>query len=176
MDKLAAFAAPAIVFLIMLHGWLNDVELFSAFLAGAKEGVDSALGIIPALVALITAVGVFSASGALDIITGFLSPTAARLSIPAEVIPLALIRPISGSGSLVVLNDILSRFGADSFIGRAASVMQGSTETTFYTMAVYFGAVSVKDTRHTAAAAVLADMVSFAAAIFFVRLFFGYRV
>ncbi len=174
MDKLAAFAAPAVVLAIIIYGWLNGVELFSAFLAGAKEGIDSALGIIPALVALITAVGVFSASGALDIITAAAAPFAERVGIPAELLPLALIRPISGSGSLVVLNDILTRFGADSFIGRAASVMQGSTETTFYTMAVYFGAISVKKLRYTVAAAVLADLASFAAAIFFVRLFFGY--
>lgn len=174
MDKLAAFAPPAVVLAIIIYGWLNGVELFSTFLAGAKEGINSALGIIPALVALITAVGVFSASGALDIITAAAAPLAERVGIPAELLPLALIRPISGSGSLVVLNDILTRFGADSFIGRAASVMQGSTETTFYTVAVYFGAISVKNLRYTVAAAVLADLVSFAAAIFFVRLFFGY--
>lgn len=172
MDKIAAFAAPIIVGGIILHGFLSRIEIFEAFLAGARDGIDTALGIIPALVALITAVGVFSASGALDIITHSIAPLAEKFGLPAELLPLALIRPISGSGSLAVLSDILTRFGADSFIGRAAAVMQGSTETTFYTMAVYFGAVSVKNTRYTLFCAVLADLAGIFAALFFVRLFF----
>lgn len=172
MDKIAAFAAPAVVAGIFFYGWLKGTDLFDAFLAGAKGGIDTAFGIIPALVALITAVGVFSASGALDIVTHSIAPLVQKVGVPAEVIPLALIRPISGSGALAVLNDILQKFGADSFIGRVAAVMQGSTETTFYTMAVYFGAVSVNNTRHTLPAAILADITGFLMSVLFVRLFF----
>ena len=172
MDKLAAFAAPGVVAGIILHGWFSGIDIFDAFLAGAKGGIKTAFGIIPALVALITAVGVFSASGALDLITHSIAPIAEKVGIPAEVIPLALIRPISGSGSLAVLNDILQKFGADSFIGRVAAVMQGSTETTFYTMAVYFGAISVKNTRHTLPAALFADFTGFLMSVLFVRLLF----
>ena len=172
MDKLAAFAAPCVVASIILHGWFSGIDIFDAFLAGAKGGIKTAFGIIPALVALITAVGVFSASGALDLITHSIAPIAQKVGIPAEVIPLALIRPISGSGSLAVLNDILQKFGADSFIGRVAAVMQGSTETTFYTMAVYFGAISVKNTRHTLPAALFADFIGFLMSVLFVRLLF----
>ena len=172
MDKLASFAAPLVVAGIILHGWFSGIDIFDAFLAGAKGGIKTAFGIIPALVALITAVGVFSASGALDLITHSIAPIAEKVGIPAEVIPLALIRPISGSGSLAVLNDILQKFGADSFIGRVAAVMQGSTETTFYTMAVYFGAISVKNTRHTLPAALFADFIGFLMSVLFVRLLF----
>ncbi|MBP1577928.1 MAG: spore maturation protein [Oscillospiraceae bacterium] len=172
MDKLASFAAPCVVAGIILHGWFSGIDIFDAFLAGAKGGIKTAFGIIPALVALITAVGVFSASGALDLITHSIAPIAEKVGIPAEVIPLALIRPISGSGSLAVLNDILQKFGADSFIGRVAAVMQGSTETTFYTMAVYFGAISVKNTRYTLPAALFADFIGFLMSVLFVRLLF----
>lgn len=173
MARLAAAAAPAIVAAIILFGWLRGVNVFEAFLAGAKTGISTAFGIIPALTALILAVGVFSASGALDILTHAIAPAANAVGIPAEVVPLALLRPISGSGALAVLSDILNRFGPDSMIGRIASVMQGSTETTFYTIAVYFGAVSVKKTRHTLPAALIGDITGFLMSVWFVRFFFG---
>ena len=173
MKFIADLAVPTVITGIVLFSYFKGVSVFDEFLIGAKEGIKTSFEIIPALVALITAVGVFSASGALDLITHATAPFAQKLGFPAEIIPLALIRPISGSGSLAVFSDILTRFGADSFIGRAASVMQGSTETTFYTIAVYFGAISIKDTRHTVYAALLADFTGFIMSVLFVKLFFG---
>lgn len=170
----AAWAVPAVVAVIVLFGWLRGVKVFETFLVGAKEGLTTAFRITPALVALITAVGVFSASGALDLITCAIAPLTNAVNFPAEAVPLALLRPISGSGALAVFNDILLRFGPDSLVGRIASVMQGSTETTFYTIAVYYGAISITKTRHTVGASVIADITGFVMSALCVRMFFGY--
>ncbi len=172
MKTVADFAVPITAAVILLAGFLRGVDVFDEFLKGAKSGIDTSFDILPALVALVTAIGVFSASGALDMLTAALSPAAKRLALPAEVVPLVLLRPISGSGALAVFEKLLAQYGPDSFIGRVASVMEGSTETTFYTVAVYFGAVSVKKTRHAVPAALLADMTGFVMSALFVRLFF----
>ncbi|WP_312640932.1 nucleoside recognition domain-containing protein [Hydrogenoanaerobacterium sp.] len=139
---------------------------------GAKEGLMTSLRIMPALVALMTAVGMFKASGALDVLTHFLSPLASVLHLPREVIPLAILRPISGSGAMAIFQDILKSHGADTLIGRVASVMQGSTETTFYTIAVYYGATKVSKTRHTLPSALTGDFVGFIMSAITVQLLF----
>lgn len=172
MTALSNWAIPAVVGLIILWGWLRGINVFDAFLSGARGGIGVALRIIPALVALITAVGVFKASGALDLLTHALSPVTERVGIPAEVVPLALLRPISGSGAMVIFNDLLARFGPDSLIGRIASVMEGSTETTFYTIAVYYGATSIRRLRHTVSSSVIADLTGFIMSAICVRIFF----
>jgi len=172
MKVIADAAVPITAAAILLIGYLRGVDVFDEFLKGAKSGINTSFDILPALVALITAIGVFSASGALDMLTAALAPAARFFSLPAEVVPLALLRPVSGSGALAVFEKLLTEHGADSFIGRVASVMEGSTETTFYTVAVYFGAVSVKKTRHTVWAALMADMTGFVMSALFVRLFF----
>ena len=123
---------------------------------------------------MITAVGIFKYSGALDLITHFISPLTDMIKIPKEVVPLALLRPVSGSGAMVIFNDILEVYGPDSLEGRIASVMQGSTETTFYTIAVYYGATKIKNTRHTVPSSVTADIVGFIMSAITVRLIFGY--
>ena len=172
MKMLAESAVPITAAAIILMGYLRGVDIFDEFLKGAESGIKTSFDILPALVALITAIGVFSASGALDMLTAAVAPAARWLSLPAEVVPLALLRPVSGSGALAIFQRLLTQHGADSFIGRVASVMQGSTETTFYTVAVYFGAVSVKKTRHTVFAALLADITGFVMSVLFVKLFF----
>lgn len=172
MTTLSSWAIPMVIALIVLWGWVNGVNVFEAFLNGARSGIGISFKIIPALVALITAVGVFKASGALDLITQALSPLTSVLGIPPEVVPLALLRPVSGSGAMVIFNDILSRFGPDSMVGRIASVMQGSTETTFYTIAVYYGATSIRRIRHTVPASVTADLIGFIMSAICVNLFF----
>lgn len=172
MSVVSSWSIPIVIGVIVLWGWLSGINVFDAFLKGARSGLGVAFRIIPALVALITAVGVFKASGALDLLTHALNPVTSAVGIPAEVVPLALLRPISGSGALVIFNDILSRFGPDSMVGRIASVMQGSTETTFYTIAVYFGATSIRRTRHTVPASVLADITGFIMSALCVRIFF----
>ena len=174
MIKLIAdCAVPTVAAIILLAGWLSGVDVFEEFLAGAKSGIKTSFDILPALAALMTAVGVFSASGALDMITASLSPAARLLALPSEVLPLALLRPISGSASLAVLQNLLTQYGADSFVGRGASVMNGAAETTFYTVAVYFGAISVKKSRHTVCASLAADAAVFITSALFVRLMFS---
>ena len=161
MEWVGIFAMPVCVCGIILFGLLRRVPVFSAFTSGAKEGFQSALEILPTLVGLVTAVSMLKASGALDLFASFLEPAVKWLGLPPEVVPLAL------------LSNLFEQFDPDSQIGRIASVMMGSTETTFYAVTVYYGAVSIKKTRHTIPAAVTADLVSVLASIFAVRLFFG---
>ncbi|MGX8709359.1 spore maturation protein [Caproiciproducens sp. R1] len=172
MDKLGVYAIPVVVFLIVLFGLMRGVPLFDTFVAGAKEGFSSSISILPSLVGLMMAVSMLNASGALDILSSLLAPAARLLGLPPEVMPLALIKPVSGSGATAVLAQIFQNNGTESFAGRVASVMSGSTETTFYAIAVYFGSVGVKKTRHTIPAAVTADLTAFVVSALTVRLFF----
>ncbi|GKH50093.1 MAG: spore maturation protein [Oscillospiraceae bacterium] len=172
MSALGDWAIPSVIFLILLAGWLRGINVFDCFLEGAREGISTAFEILPSLVALILSIGIFRASGALDLLTAAAAPLARLLLIPGEVVPLALLRPISGSGALVIFQDLLTRFGPDSMIGRIASVMEGSTETTFYTIAVYYGAASIRRTRHTLPAALFADLTGFLMSALTVRWLF----
>ena len=173
MDKIGVFAVPGAVLCIVLFGFLRKVPVFDAFVSGAKEGLRSSVSILPALIGLIMAVSMLSASGALDLLSSFLSPAAGFLGMPAQAMPLALIRPVSGSGATAVLSQILKDCGPDSFAGRVASVMSGSTETTFYAVAVYYGAVDIKRTRHTIPAALTGDLTACIVSALTVRLFFS---
>lgn len=157
---------------VLLSALLRKVSVFDAFIEGAKGGIETAVKILPSLLALLFAVNLLTASGITDGIVKLLSPLFEKIQYPAEVLPLCLLSPISGSGSLSAFQSLLSEYGADSYIGRVASVIAGSTETTFYAIAVYYGAVGVKKTRHTAFAALCADCTSFVLAALFVRLFF----
>jgi spore maturation protein B len=172
VDKLGVYAIPATVFLIIVFGLVRHVPLFDTFLAGAKEGLSSVASILPSLVGLMMAVSMLSASGALDMLSSFLAPAARLLGLPPEVMPLTLIKPISGSGATAILTQIFQNHGTESFAGRVASVMSGSTETTFYAIAVYFGAVGIRKTRHTIPAALTADLTACVFSALAVRLFF----
>lgn len=167
------FIVPGIIGGIFLFGIFRGVNTFDAFLEGAREGLSTVVSILPALICLLTAVAMFKASGALDVLSWTLAPVAEAVGLPKEVIPLAMLRPISGSGAMVLFNDILTTYGPDSFIGRVASVMEGSTETTFYTMAVYYGATKVTKTRHTLPSALSADLAGMVMSAAAVRLFLG---
>ena len=172
MDKLGVYAIPATILIIIVFGLVRHVPLFDTFTAGAKEGLSSAISILPSLVGLMMAVSMLSASGALDMFSSFLSPIARLLGLPSEVMPLALIKPVSGSGATAILTQIFQSNGTESFVGRVASVMSGSTETTFYAIAVYYGAVNIKKTRHTIPAALTADLTACVVSALAVRLFF----
>ena len=161
MGDFQHYVIPVIMISILIYGLLNRVNVFDTFIQGAREGLSVVKMIAPALVALMTAVGMFKVSGALDILTFALSPVARLLGLPQELMPLALLKPLSGSGGMAIFKEILTDHGPDSFIGRVASVMQGSTETTFYTIAVYFGSVGVRKTRHTLPASITADLIGF---------------
>ena len=164
------YIIPIVVCLAMIFSYLNKVDILKEFTAGAKEGLATAKNLIPTLVLFLTAISMFRASGALDVLTSLLSKPAEALGIPKEVLPLLLLKPFSGSGSFAAVEDIFKNYGADSFVGRVASVLAGSTETTFYTIAVYFGAVNITKTRHTAISAVAADVTGFILSAFFTRI------
>ena len=163
---------PLLLAAVAVYGAARRVDVYGALTRGAGEGLSVLARIVPALVGLMTAVAMFRASGALEWLTG-LRPGVELLGIPPETAPLMLVRPISGSGALAVAGDLIAAQGPDSYAGRVAAVMLGSTETTFYTIAVYFGAAGIRRTRHTIPAALTADCVGFAASALAVRLFFG---
>ncbi len=173
MPKITDLIIPVIISVILIFGLVKGINVFDCFVTGASDGMKTAFKILPSLVALVTAVGMFKASGALDVLTHSLRTIVGTIGIPAEVVPLSLLRPISGSGALVIFEDIITSHGPDSFIGRVASVMQGSTETTFYTIAVYYGATKVKQTRHTLGAALSGDLTGLIVSSFAVTLFLG---
>ena len=164
---------PLLLAAVAVYGAARRVDVYGALTRGAGEGLSVLARIVPALVGLMTAVAMFRASGALEWLTGLCAPALELLGIPPETAPLMLVRPISGSGALAVAGDLIAAQGPDSYAGRVAAVMLGSTETTFYTIAVYFGAAGIRKTRHTIPAALTADCVGFAASALAVRLFFG---
>ncbi len=166
-------AVPLILAFVTAYALTKDENVFDGMAAGAKDGLKTVLSILPALIVLLPAVAMLRASGAVDALTAFLSPFLTRLGIPAETVPLMLIRPLSGSGALAVGSDVMKAAGADSLTGRTAAVMLGSTETTFYVVAVYFGAANIKNTRHAIPAALIADLAGFLAAAYFTRVFWG---
>ena len=156
-----------------LLGLWRRVDVYDALLTGAGDGLGVLLRIVPALIALLTAVWMLRASGALELLAGLLAPALERLGIPPETVALLLVRPVSGSAALGVGADLIRTYGPDSAVGRTAAVMLGSTETTFYTIAVYFGSVGVSRTRYAIPAALCADLTGFLAAAWAVRLCFG---
>jgi spore maturation protein SpmA len=170
-DVVSFWLIPLLLAVFVASGWIRGVNVFESFVEGAKEGFQVALRIIPFLVAILVAVGMFRASGGLDVFVRLLSPLTVPLGVPPEVVPLALLRPISGSGSLGVMSEILTAHGPDSFLGYLASTMQGSTDTTFYILAVYFGAVGVKRTRHAVPAGLIADLCGLGAAVLVASIF-----
>ena len=170
MKLIGEIAVPLIIVFVMIYALIHGTDVFSGLTAGAKDGLKTIFGILPALITLLPCIYMLRASGALDALCELLRPFLLYIGIPAETIPLMLIRPLSGSGALAVGSDIIKNSGADSFVGRCAAVMLGSTETTFYVIAVYFGAAGIKKTRHAVPAALIADIVGFLAAAFFVRL------
>ncbi len=171
--SLSDFAIPIIFILILLVAVLKKVKAYDVFVDGAKEGIETIVRIIPSLVGLLVAVGVFKASGALDILIYILRPLIDLLGMPPQVAPLALLRPISGSASFAFVTEIIKAFGPDTFEGRVAAIMMGSTETIFYTLAVYYGAVGIKNIRYTLVAALMADVISVIASLWACKLVFG---
>ena len=147
-DAVSLWAIPVLLVIIPLIGVIRKVKVFDVFIEGAKEGFDVAVKIIPFLVGILVAIGMFRGSGAMTLLTEGLRPLLARTIFPPELVPLAILRTLSGSGSLGLATDLIKTYGADSFIGRTAATMYGSSETTFYVIAVYFGAIGVKRTRH----------------------------
>ena len=172
LTKFSDYLIPLLLAGAALYALCRRVDVFSALTTGAGEGLSVVLRILPPLVALLTAVYMLRASGALELLTELLTPVLTFLGIPPETVGLLLIRPVSGSGALAVGSDIMQTYGPDSTIGRTAAVMLGSTETTFYTVAVYYGAAGIRRARHTIPAALAADIAGFLAAAWTVRWMF----
>lgn len=173
IDVLSIVAIPALVLFIIVFGVIKKVKIYEAFIEGAKEGFNVGTRIIPYLVAMLVAIGVFRAGGAMELLSMILAPITKLIGMPPEALPMAIIRPLSGSGSLGVMSEIIKSHGPDSFIGRLVSVMMGSSETTFYVLAVYFGSVGITRTRQAVPAGIIVDITSVLASLWIVHLIWG---
>jgi spore maturation protein B len=169
----SAFVIPVIIVGFPLYGLYKRVPVYESFVEGAKEGFAVAVRIIPYLVAILFAIGMFRASGAMEFLVAGLGPILAPLGFPAEVLPMAIIRPLTGSGSAGLVADMINQYGEDSIYVKMAATMFGSTETTFYVLAVYFGAVNIKKTRHAVATGLTADVAAMLISVWTVWLLFG---
>ena len=165
LEAVSLWAIPVLLVAIPLAGLVRKVKVYDVFIEGAREGFDVAVRIIPFLVGILVAIGMFRGSGAMDLLTAALRPVAAATGFPAELVPLAILRSLTGSGSLAFTTDLVKTHGADSLLGRMAATMYGSSETTFYVLAVYFGAIGVRRTRHAVPAALIGDVVAAIAAV-----------
>lgn len=158
INYLSTIAVPMVILLIIIYGVIEKNKVYDTFLEGAKEGIQVVVNIFPTLIGIFLAVGALRSSGLIELIVNMINPIIQVLQIPAEIMPLALLRPISGSASMAVATDIISQYGVDSTIGLIASTIMGSTETTFYTIALYTSAVGIKKIRFVLAAALIADI------------------
>ena len=172
-DMASFWILPALIASFIIYGWMRRIRVYDSLVEGAKEGFQVALRIIPYLVAILVVIGMFRASGGLDLMINLIAPVTTLIGMPPEVLPMALLRPLTGSGAMGVASEAMTTYGPDSLIGYMVSTYQGSTETTFYVLAVYFGAVGVKHTRHAIPACLMADAAGILAATFIVNFIFG---
>jgi spore maturation protein B len=172
VTMMSAWAIPVIVVLIPLYAMYRKIPVYETFVEGAKEGFDTAIRIIPPLVGMMVAISVFRASGAMDWILGWFCPLFDSFGVPSEVLPLAILRPITGSGSLAFTAELIKQYGPDSIIGRIASTIQGSTDTTLYVLIVYFGSVGIRKGRYALKVGLISDLVGFVASILVCLLIF----
>ncbi len=166
------YIIPLIVVTIIIYGIYKKVDIFDTFIDGVKEGMKLSINLFPTIFAMIIAITLITDSNIINYICNLLKPLFSKISFPTEVLPLALLRPISGSSSLVILNDILAKYGPDSFIGRLSSVIQGSTDTTIYIISMYFASIGIKKTRYSLTVGLLADLLSVIISFIMVNIFF----
>jgi len=174
LTVISAWILPILIVVILLYGTFKKVPTYESFVEGGKEGISISLSIIPYLIGMLAAIAIFRASGAMDALVGLIQPLITVLGVPSEIVPLAIIRPISGNAALGMTSDLIATYGADSLIGRLAATIQGSADTTFYVLTVYFGAVGVKKMGDALKVGLLADLVGFIAAVVVVIFIFGY--
>ena len=173
LNTISNLIIPLMVLIIIVYGLLKNVNIYDEFIVGAKESFEMVLTMFPCLLAMIFGVNLFLESGVLNVLFKTLEPIFNALKVPFEVFPMMMMRPISGSSSLAILNNILQNYGPDNFIGRLASVVQGSTDTTFYIITLYFGSIGIKNIRYSLVAGLFADLMGILAAIVVVGLFFN---
>ncbi|MBQ8378249.1 MAG: spore maturation protein [Oscillospiraceae bacterium] len=169
--KFSDFVIPVFIAVVVIYGVYKKIDVFEVFCEGAKKGLETSVAILPALLGLVVCVGMLSESGFLDWVTGVISPITTALGFPEECVSLAVLKPVSGSGSTAMLNEILTKNHPDSFPGRVASVIAGATETTFYTIAVYFGSANLRGSKRIILCSLLADVVGFIFATVTVNMF-----
>lgn len=173
VNLLSVFVIPALLVGIPVYGLIKRVPVYESFVEGAKEGFTMAVRIIPYLVAILFAIGMFRASGAMEALVVAMDPVLGLIGVPAEILPMAIVRPLTGSGSAAIVADMAATHGIDGLLTRMVATMFGSTETTFYVIAVYFGAVGIKRVRHALPAGLIADAAAMVIAVWVVRLLFG---
>ena len=159
INYISATAVPLTILLIIVYGLIEKIKVFDTFLEGAKESIEIVVKLFPTLIGIFLAIGALRSSGIIDLLVSFLEPFLNILKIPPQIMPLAMLRPISGSASMAIATDIMKIHGVDSFIGLITSTIMGSTETTFYTIAIYTSVVGIKKIRFVLAAALIADIV-----------------
>lgn len=173
VSDLSRWAIPVVLLLVPLIAMVRKVNVFETFVEGAEDGFGTAIKTIPYLVAMLVAISVFRASGALDILVDLFSPVLSRVGFPAEVLPHAIMRPLSGGAALGIATDIIKTNGPDSFIGRLVSTMQGSSDTTFYVLTLYFGSVGISRYRYSIISGLSADFTTLVASIYVCNKMFG---
>lgn len=173
VTAISVWAIPVIIVFIPLFAYYKKVPVYETFVDGAKDGFDTAIKIIPHLVGMMVAISVFRASGALDLLIGVVRPLFDRFGVPSEVMPLGVLRPITGAGSLAYVTDLIKEHGPDSLVGRIASTIQGSTDTTLYVLTVYFGAIGIRNSRYAFKVGLFSDLVGFIASIIICLLIFA---
>lgn len=169
IEQISRWSIPLLILSIVVIGFLRGVPVYEAFIEGAEEGFETAIRIIPFLVGMLVAIGVFKASGAMEVMAKALEPITSLLHFPGEVLPLAIMRPLSGGGALGIAASLIETYGPDSFIGMLASTMQGSSDTTFYVLTVYFGSVGVIRYRYSLYVGLIADLTGLLASVFIIN-------
>ena len=172
ISALSLWMIPVLILFILIYGTYKRVPTYETFVEGGKEGIKITFSIIPFLIGMMVAISIFRASGAMDAVISLIKPVLNALGVPSEVVPLALIRPISGNAALGMASDLISSYGPDSFIGRVASTIQGSTDTTLYVLTVYFGAVGIRKMGDALKVGLWADLVGIGAAILLATIMF----
>ncbi|QSX05214.1 spore maturation protein [Sedimentibacter sp. zth1] len=173
LSNISKFSIPIVILFITSYGIFKKVKLYEAFTEGAKDGIKTAIRVVPHLTGMLVAIGIFRASGAMDYLCIMMSPLTNLINMPAEVLPMALMRPLSGGGAMGIMNSLFQKYGPDSLIGNITSIMAGSTDTTFYILAVYFGSINIKNSRHALPSGLLADAGGILAATFIANLLFS---
>ncbi len=173
IERISSLIIPLLVLIVVGYGIFKKINVYDVFVDGATESFDMVLTMFPCLLGMIFGINIFLKSDVLNYVFTFLKPLFSRLNVPIEIFPMMILRPISGSSSLAILNNLFAHYGPDSFIGRLASVIQGSTDTTFYILTLYFGSIGIKKIRYSLWAGLAADVIGIVSAVVIVNLFFG---
>ena len=172
MNILSKIIIPISILIIIFYGFKKNISIYDSFLEGAKEGLILSFSIFPSIIAMVFAINLFLDSGFIIRILTILSPLIDKLNIPIQIMPMALLRPISGTATLAIMSDILKKYGPDSYIGRLASILQGCTDTTIYVLALYFGSIGIKKGRYALIVGLIADLIGIIMAILLTSIFF----